>query len=102
MPHEALLQYGPEFTHDEVDLLLGDHQRRCEPKGLPVGVLHEDAAVEEIQAHVLGGADHRINVDARPQTRTPDRGHAVADEGGEPGVQTLAQSLLSVLMGFGM
>ena len=51
---------------------IGDHQRGREPEGLAVGVLHENAVIEEVQAHVLGGADRGVDVDASPQARTLD------------------------------
>ena len=73
---------------EQPDLVLGDHQRRRDPDGRPVGVLGEDAAAHQPLAQLAAAGAAGLDVEAGPEAADPHGGEAVAagppDEGREP------------------
>src|SRR4051794_10097242 len=67
-------QYGPQLGQTPVQVLLGDHQRRGDPDGDPVGVLDEDTPVHQLLRDLPARAVRRGDVDARPQPAPAHRG----------------------------
>ncbi len=73
---------------EHADLVLGDHERRRDADGRPVGVLGEDAAAHQPLAQLATARAAGLDVEAGPQPAHAHGGEAVAagaaHEGGEP------------------
>jgi len=59
-------QDGLQLVERPVQIGGLDRQRRCDPYGLGVGVLHQHAAGQQTQGDVATGAAGRFDVEARP------------------------------------